>query len=196
MHHVIKGITVIRVDHSVGYTIKNNVINNVENLSVEPFTGCSDYHKDLSTENVINNDVQQMGNIRAISVAATRGYKETKYSKIKKNTIKDISSSVCNFVIGIDVQGDSEGVSVTSNTVSLTLNGPLPSNGSYLSCRVRENTEDSMIVMKRNSFTEEASLLNHPRRRKLQVHGHLPFNHPHFDHLEWPTDEGCPFARG
>ena len=37
MHHVTKGITVIRIKDTGGFSIEANTINNVGNLSAEPF---------------------------------------------------------------------------------------------------------------------------------------------------------------
>ncbi|KAL3914552.1 MAG: hypothetical protein SGILL_006062, partial [Bacillariaceae sp.] len=71
MHHVIKGITVIRVDDVIGYSVNDNTIKNVRNLSEKHFQNCFDYH----TTSLENQGEQQLGNIRSISVAATGGYR-------------------------------------------------------------------------------------------------------------------------
>jgi hypothetical protein len=71
MHHVIKGIVVIRIDDCLGFKIQGNHISNVENLSEPPFENCFDYHT-TSSENT--DSPQQAGNIRAISAAAVAGY--------------------------------------------------------------------------------------------------------------------------
>ncbi|KAL3915508.1 MAG: hypothetical protein SGILL_005619 [Bacillariaceae sp.] len=71
MHHVIKGITVIRVDDVVGFSINGNSIKNVKNLSEKPFDNCYDYH----TTSEENQGEQQLGNIRMISTAAACGYR-------------------------------------------------------------------------------------------------------------------------
>jgi hypothetical protein len=117
MHHVIKGVVPIRVEDSEGFSISCNIITNVENLSVKPFakSKCHDYHIGNSNENT---DEQQGGNVRAISVAATRGY-ANQDSLIKNNYISAISSANGNVVVGIDIQGDSEQVKVTLNKVDL-----------------------------------------------------------------------------
>jgi len=44
MHHVGKGIVVIRVEDTKGFRIQNNHITNVQNLSLMPHQGCDDYH--------------------------------------------------------------------------------------------------------------------------------------------------------
>ena len=69
MHHVIKGMIVIRVEDTEGFDIQDNVIENVVNLSPPPFPNCTDWHADASSENPSE---QQNGNVRGISVAATR----------------------------------------------------------------------------------------------------------------------------
>ena len=71
MHHVNKGIVVIRVEDTEGFQIEGNSISEVKNLSPKPFTKCFDYHAGASDE---NEGEQQGGNVRGISVAAVRGF--------------------------------------------------------------------------------------------------------------------------
>jgi len=61
MHHVGKGIVIIRVEDTRGFQIVNNRIVNIENLSLMPHAECDDLHALTSNENP---GEQQMGNIR------------------------------------------------------------------------------------------------------------------------------------
>ena len=115
MHHVVKGVVPIRVEDSQGFSVSHNIITNVENLSGKPFGNCHDYHIGASNENT---DEQQGGNVRAISIAATRGYTNQE-SLIKNNYIGAISSANANVVVGIDIQGDSEHLKISLNKVDL-----------------------------------------------------------------------------
>ena len=115
MHHVVKGISVVRVEDSEGYDISGNIITNIENLSGPAYPNCHDFHIGASIENV---DEQQGGNVRAIAVAATRGYTNQE-SIIKNNYVGSISSAHADIVVGIDIQGDSQSVKVTLNKVDL-----------------------------------------------------------------------------
>ena len=53
----------------MGFSIENNTIDDVINLSSPPFTNCNDYHVLADPENA---NKTQIGNVRGISVAATR----------------------------------------------------------------------------------------------------------------------------
>ena len=53
----------------MGFSIENNTIDNIINLSSPPFTDCNDYHILADPENA---NTTQIGNVRGISVAATR----------------------------------------------------------------------------------------------------------------------------
>ena len=104
---VSKGMVIIRVEDVIGFEILGNTIENVENLSFEPFGTtfgiCTDYHAGASVENLME---QQAANIRAISVAAVSGFDENsaRSSKIEANTVKGFNSDYANVIIGIDVQ--------------------------------------------------------------------------------------------
>ena len=115
MHHVMKGMIMIRVEDTEGFDISGNIISNVENLSPKPYGNCYDYHIGTSNENLKK---QQGGNVRSISVAADRAY-ENQESSIKNNYVCATSSANANYVIGIDIQGDSQGIKVTQNKVDL-----------------------------------------------------------------------------
>ena len=115
MHHVMKGMIMIRVEDTEGFDVSGNIISNVENLSPKPYGSCYDYHIGTSNENLKK---QQGGNVRSISVAANRAY-ENKESSIKNNYICATTSANADYVIGIDIQGDSQGIKVTQNKVDL-----------------------------------------------------------------------------
>ena len=118
MHHVSKGVMIIRVEDTEGFVILGNTITDIKNLSPAPFSGCTDFHLGASTE---NSNEQQGGNIRAISVSAVTGFDNNggTSSLIKENTIVGASSANANIIIGIDIQGDSNRIEVDSNSVDL-----------------------------------------------------------------------------
>ena len=144
MHHVIKGVVLIRVEDSEGFSVSSNIITNVANLSVKPFANCHDYHIGASNENT---DEQQGGNIRAISVAATRGY-TNQDSLIKNNYIGAISSANGNFVVGIDIQGDSEQVKVTLNKVDLLDSDNILTTTEEVVMDTKNTTESTVSALK------------------------------------------------
>ena len=161
MHHVGKGIVVIRVEDTINFLIRNNVssslsnvaldmerrvngltkssttvislgtplqtITNIENLSVEPFLNCNDFHSLASFENP---EVQQMGNVRGISVASFRSNAEVNgiksFNIVEGNTITTFGSTFSQYkTIGIDVQGVSDGILMQENVIDLVA-GPGP----------------------------------------------------------------------
>ena len=200
MHHVSKGIIVIRVEDTAGFSIVDNSINNVENLSIKPFSDCDDYHIGASSENLKES---QAGNVRAISVAAVRGFDNgSSYSQIEKNEILGIYSFNANVIIGIDVQGDSTGIDIVKNIVNLqNMDDPnLKAKGVNLfqdtcdkciAVRVREAVGGS-ISLSDNILSQEVQILNsngvRGRARDLRK---LP-GHASGD-IEWKLG-GCPFA--
>jgi hypothetical protein len=198
MHHVVKGIIAIRVEDTAGFSIESNSINNIENVSVEPFTNCAAYHIGASAENL---QEQQAGNVRAISVSAVRGYSNGD-SEIKSNEIQDVSSENANVIIGIDVQGDSSDVNVEGNTVDLHRTIREDTSDQYIALRVRE-VADSSVSVGKNKFSEETQILNGSSRRQRLLRGRYLVNPhttvagmPFFKHvsgdIEWKFG-GCPF---
>ncbi|KAL7538809.1 hypothetical protein ACHAXR_008806, partial [Thalassiosira sp. AJA248-18] len=156
MHHVVKGIIAIRLEDTAGFSIEGNSIQNVENLSVEPFANCDSYHIGSSSENL---DEQQAGNVRAISVAAVRGYDTgSRYSQIKNNEIHGVLSEEANVIIGIDVQGDSKHAKIVDNTVNLQDDIFGDPNDSLIAVRIREAVEGS-IPMHGNILAQETQRL-------------------------------------
>jgi len=190
MHHVNKGIVVIRVEDTKGFTISNNQIRNVTNLSVAPFTNCYDYHPGASEE---DSDEQQGGNIRGISVAAVRGYNSNVPSIVSSNVITDFESAHADIMVGIDVQGDSKSVTIEGNTVDLKAGIKIDPSDKYLALRCREHTgttgDEAIKVENNNNFEQEMLILN---VRRLRTTEHLE-GHKSGD-IEWKNG-GCPFAR-
>ncbi len=91
MHHCIKGIVGICVEDTAGFSIKGNIIDNVQNLRVEPFSVCNCYE---------NLDEAQAGNVRENSVAAVRGVNTGKRRlETKHNEINGIFSDQANVKI-------------------------------------------------------------------------------------------------
>jgi len=194
MHHVNKGIVVIRVEDTEGFQIEGNAITNVKNMSPQPFTKCFDYHAGASDE---NEGEQQGGNIRGISVAAVRGYTDKRgmldhYSTIKGNLIKNFTSSNPNVIVGIDVQGDSKAVEVAGNVIDLSQRVGTSVLDEFIALRVRkhvDNEGDDAVIVGDNSLMQDLQILNNRRLRNKPELG------PKDTELEWKVG-GCPFARG
>eukprot|EP00581_Thalassiosira_minuscula_P007826 CAMPEP_0183703136 /NCGR_PEP_ID=MMETSP0737-20130205/993_1 /TAXON_ID=385413 /ORGANISM="Thalassiosira miniscula, Strain CCMP1093" /LENGTH=668 /DNA_ID=CAMNT_0025929845 /DNA_START=642 /DNA_END=2648 /DNA_ORIENTATION=- len=193
MHHVMKGIIVIRVEETAGFDIEGNTINNIENLSVEPFSNCDDYHIGASEE---NEDEAQAGNVRAISVAAVRGYSPgNRKSRIKGNKIGvggGIYSDEANVIIGIDVQGDSQRTTIIDNTINLQENIFQGHDDQFIAIRIREAVDGS-VTIKQNNLAQDTQILNTqmirgrvPRKLK-KLHTRVSGG------TDWSVG-GCPFA--
>ena len=183
MHHVSKGMIVIRVEDTQGFDIRNNMIESIENLSPPAFAECDSFHLGASEE---NEGEQQGPNVRGISVAAVRGYANQRLSIIRGNTILYATSENANSIIGIDIQGDSKSVEVKNNMVDLD-EGP-----NKLGLRVREFTDgdgSDAIVIAKNVLLQGSEILNRRQLRNKRV-----LHHPHGDGLEWQLG-GCPFAK-
>jgi len=193
MHHVSKGMIVIRVEDTLGFQIQGNTIDGVINLSPSPFQNCASYHGGASLENEAE---QQAGNVRGISVAAVRGYADSpKPSLIKRNSVLNVASENANVIIGIDVQGDSKDVDIAGNTVNLDTDIGQVSGDQYVALRVRENVDgdgkDAINIGNSNDFQQEAVILN---RRNLRSDVKKIPDHPDVVGLEWELG-GCPFGR-
>ena len=193
MYHVIKGIVVVRVEDTQGFTIEDNSIVGVENHSLPPFPHCDGFHPGSSSENQYE---QQAGNIRGISVAAVRGYTDGNQSIIRNNMVRNFESANANVIVGIDVQGDSSGVTISENTVDLdSMRGEDPMDEFY-ALRVRQNTDSSSVhVLASNTFSQDHLIQNAMNTRHLRSdkkrklpEGHAPVE------LEWQHG-GCPFAK-
>lgn len=190
MHHVNKGIVVIRVEETKGFDIFKNTISGVRNLSPEPFPHCSSFHTGASYENF---GEQQSGNVRAISAAAVRGYVKGFYSSIKLNNIFDVDSLNANVVVGIDVQGDSQRVEIKSNEVDLKSEVGEDPSDEYLALRVRENVDgSSMFIIQSNKFVQEQQILSN--RRNLRSELPKDAHHRNLQEVDLKNG-GCPFSR-
>lgn len=186
MHHVVKGVIAIRVEDTRGFEISRNTIQNVENLSFPAFKECAMFHPGSSEENGV---LRQLGDVRAISAAAARGYDDTLYSNIADNIIRQVSSLHGDYVIGIDIQGESEGVNVNRNDVDLLADMGIDRDD-YIAVRVRENADGQTIKVGKDNVLrqglKELAPKNSLRKRN--------FNHPYIPDIEWKNG-GCPYAR-
>lgn len=189
MHHVVKGAIVIRVEDTHGFDIQRNVIEGVENLSLPPFPHCFDFHAGNSAENPLE---QQAGNVRAISVAATRPYNSGRDSTIKKNLVRNVDSTSSNsLVVGIDVQGESSGIKIQLNDVDLKAGVGTFILDKYVGLRIREKVDGSSItVQSNNNFAQEIQRLAPLRRLRNTLKSSFE-SHP--AEPEWEIG-GCPFA--
>jgi hypothetical protein len=205
MHHVIKGVVGIRVDKVAGFSVRENEIINITNLSEKPFTNCNDYHF-MSPENA---NEQQLGNVRGISIAAGAGYTgrvtrgttrggrgtPTTESNIKNNKVVGAFSEHANKIIGIDIQGVSNEIRIIGNKVDLAADGVeqgptskmvgVRIRSSVSNCSQRRNVLMNGVV---KEVVETGSL------RKDRALVSIPDGHPTGD---WHYGEttGCPFAR-
>ena len=190
MYHVVKGIIAIRVEDTIGFNIEQNDINNIENLSVEPFTTCSDFHMNIGSSSENLNETQS-GNVRAISIAAVRGYANGA-SQIKNNEIRNAESDVANVIIGIDVQGDSSDTDIKGNIVDLREGLFQDTSDNLIALRCREAVDGS-IVINGNDLAKDTQILNsggvRGRGRALKnLHAHVSG-----EYNEWQNG-GCPYA--
>lgn len=183
MHHVIKGMIIIRVEETRGFDIRRNTIANVENLSPLPYSSCFDFHTGASLENL---QEQQMGNIRGISVAATRSYAR-RASIFRGNRIHNLKSKNGRWIIGIDCQGDTRGVEIIENEVNLKQGESMSEK--YLALRIRARVDGSSVVVSSdNVFCQQVQDLSSSRLLRP-----IPKIPPH--KVAEGSDSGyCPFA--
>ena len=224
MHHVSKGTMVIRVEDTEGFTIRNNTIRGVENLSPAPFDvgNCTDFHQGASIENA---NKQQNGNIRGISVAAVTGFVNNievngpkQSSLIEENTIVGASSKNSNVIVGIDIQGESSDIEVDFNTVDLDGESSTHMNlfDNYIGLRMRENVVSNngrfaVTLGDNNDFAQgveigqqneeedvpDAELTKKNKKAgslRALVKAHKHVPIPDGFQTEWEYG-GCPFAR-
>ena len=162
MHHVVKGMTIIRVEDSAGFRIENNLMDGVTNLSPAPFDECYDYHKGANIENAENESSMQQGvNIRGISVAAVSEYGSDQLSLIKGNTVKNFDSVHAQVMVGIDIQGLSDGIKIRRNTVDLSNGVGADTSDAYIALRIRKYSDqpDSNIRISDNTFSQETQVM-------------------------------------
>lgn len=214
MHHVIKGSIMIRVDDTRGFTINDNTINTASILSGPPSSSeeyfslfeskkslpnsnqaswtCESYHLGASIE---DGTEQQLANVRGISVAAVSslGTKKGKAgaSTISDNVLTGFESAYANVIVGIDIQGLSEGVIVSGNYVNLDENAGLERNDQFIACRVREFASDNNVIRSNNQFVQEERWEEFEERR-LGTKRTLSENHPPVNEWEYG---GCPYGR-
>eukprot|EP00977_Amphora_coffeiformis_P029102 scaffold38788_cov221-Amphora_coffeaeformis.AAC.2 len=198
MHHVAKGIIVIRVEDTEGFAIEKNRIHDIKSLSVGRFTNCTDFHAGQSPENP---DECQVGNVRVISIAATRGYTSNKDCTVSNNQIETVESRSANVVIGIDIQGETKSVDINGNKINLTKKSSDKKRSSssdekffaldkYIGLRVRSNVDGSSVHINKNNKIVQgiANLAPERRLRNKSFRGS-----PHGE-IEW-SNGGCPFAK-
>mmetsp|Transcript_21794 Transcript_21794/g.40690 ORF Transcript_21794/g.40690 Transcript_21794/m.40690 type:complete len:452 (+) Transcript_21794:638-1993(+) len=216
MHHCIKGLTVIRVEDTVGFAINSNSINHVNNLSKKGFDACTDYHEAANFE---NQDEQQMGNIRLISVAAVRGFLPSDFSgkqsamaelhdgvflsQIKNNILRNAVSENGNVIVGIDIQGYSKEIEVLGNYVNLKEGVGMDPLDQYIALRIRSQAElqDASIVVTegKNTFRQEcvkeSNVTSHGELRSRVNTGHHRALQHSSGEVEWKygSSPGCPF---
>jgi hypothetical protein len=226
MHHVSKGTMVIRVEDTEGFIIRNNTIQNVENLSPIPFDvgNCTDFHLGASIENP---NEQQGGNIRGISVAAVTGFMNNnevngpkQSSLIEGNIVVGAWSKNSNVIVGIDIQGESSDIEVDFNTVDLDGEGSTHNNlfDNYIAFRMRENVvtnngRGAVTLGENNDFAQGIQVIqqNHNKEndpdadltKKNKKAGSLRALREAHRHVPMPDGfkneweyGGCPFARG
>lgn len=183
MHHVSKGMIMFRIEDSRGFEVTGNKVSDILNLSPPPFEDCTDYHGGASEE---NSGVTQNGDIRGISIAASRGFAD-RLSIVADNTITGFTSAETETIIGIDVQGDTKDIAVDRNVVNLSSAGENPADA-YVALRVREQTS-GVVVGTENVFSQEVEILARRRVLRKNPHGHVADT----DGSEWRMG-GCPFA--
>lgn len=161
MHHVVKGMTVIRVEDAVGFQIEDNIIRGVMNLSPAPFDECYDYHKGANIENADDESALQQGmNIRGISVSAVTGYNDA-FSSISRNVMNKFSSDYAKIVVGIDVQGKSNSISIQENTINMKEGTGEDPTDEYVALRLRKYSDvpENDIYVDANLFAQEIQTL-------------------------------------
>ncbi|KAL7519875.1 hypothetical protein ACHAWX_004632 [Stephanocyclus meneghinianus] len=217
MHHVVKGTIVVRVEDTRGFTIKGNVINSASvlsgpaaatpdyfksflkngNLRNQASWTCSSYHNGSSVE---DGTEQQLGNLRGVSVASVASYhlknNSTDHSCIIGNTITGFESKHANCIVGIDMQGVSEGVLVANNDVDLAARVGSNIDDHYISFRVRKFASSGNVIKQNNKFVQDTLYEDIPGRKVRSMKLIPPKNHPHVPFVnEWEYG-GCPFGKG
>lgn len=209
MHHVAKGINVIRIDDTAGYEISHNTIEDVINLSSPPFNNCTDYHLLTDIENV---NQTQIATIRGIVVSATRAWSDGTPSIVEQNVLTGFYSLHGKEVIGIDVQGDTNALCIVENTVDLNVNAGINTTDPYFSLIVGPyadgNGTTTTLVIKGNTFSEEQLIENNVTYRRQLRSYHKRSTRA--GSIEWEVYRGrrvltevelrnaggCPFAFG
>ncbi len=178
MHHVNKGMTMIRVEDAMGFDIRRNIISHVSNLSPPAFKDCFDYHGAGD-----ESGPQQGANIRGISVSAVTSYKK-RLSSVVGNRIKNFKSEEANIIVGIDVQGKSDSISIMRNGIELAKpkKKQIANKDKYIALRMYQESEDVIIM---NNHLAEKIVLSRgeisntsrgcPMKKRIEWHnGELP----------------------
>ncbi|GFH61539.1 hypothetical protein CTEN210_18015 [Chaetoceros tenuissimus] len=194
MHHTIKGMNIIRVEDCEGFTISGNSINDIENLSDEPFDNCSSYHLGASIEDTST----QVGSVRVISLAAVTGYVTGSQAKsqIAQNDLSNVTGQI---IIGIDIQGKSDSCFIDSNVFDESF---LPRDNveKSIAIRLREYVDSSVdgsqaieIGPNNNIDETQIEMLNgstdsEHMRKLAELHKKMNIG------IEWKLG-ACPFGR-
>lgn len=97
-------------------------------------------------------------------------------------------------IVGIDLQGVSEGVIIANNNVNLAEGvGPNPYD-KYISSRVRKFSPLDNVIKKNNRFLQDSMFEDIPGRKKRYMRSELPKSHPSVFVNEWEFG-GCPFGQ-
>ena len=199
MHHVTKGIAIIRVEEAVGFKIVQNTISGVTNLSPAPFDECYDYHKGANVHNAMDKaSLQQGANIRGIAVAAVTGF-DRNPSLIASNTVNNFISDNARVIAGIDIQGQSDSIVIRKNTVNLNSGGGQGSNDAFIAFRFEpcslSQLDNNINIVSNNQFNETVQLFPVGRAigRAVGGSGDCPLKKMH----EWTlggTPGRCPMG--
>lgn len=189
MHHVNKGMTMIRVEDAVGFNICRNVIGTVRNLSPPAFDNCYDYNRAIDFMTVKDeSSLQQGANIRGISVSAVTGYKKEN-SSIVGNKMKFFRSDEAAVIIGIDMQGKCDSTSVFRNQIDLAGSRAEGEDDKYISIRFSQQSYQNVVStnnqLKQQAVKSKRTVIPSRRCPGMQLN-------------EWPVGStpggSCPFA--
>lgn len=196
MHHVSKGMVMLRMEDTNGFLIENNLFRKIENLSTPAFGtdfgSCTTYHAGASLENL---EDQQGANVRVISISAVAGFPSGGLSRVVNNKITHVGSFNAELVVGIDVQGESEDMKINKNLINLQQGVGEDTNDNLIAMRIREFVDDTTVVVGNgNVFKQETQVLNRRRLGKEKRRAMLLEAHKNLNKNEWQMG-GCPFAR-
>jgi hypothetical protein len=180
MHHVAKGSIVIRVENTRGVLIENNTISSIVNLSPVPYDGCVDLHEKLNEEDL---NQRTIGNLRGISLSAVAGFANGAPSIVRGNRVYNLTSRNAEIVVGIDIQGESNGVLIKDNVVDLGVNAK--ENYKHLALRLRSFVQN--VTVSDNAFEQDIQRLN------TEASGTRRVLHPRIGRST-ANSGGCPFA--
>jgi hypothetical protein len=97
-------------------------------------------------------------------------------------------------IVGIDLQGVSEGVIIANNNVNLAEGVGQNPFDKYISSRVRKFSSLDNVIKKNNRFLQDSMFEDIPGRKKRYMRAELPKNHPSVFVNEWEYG-GCPFGQ-